>query len=101
MATAAASSTAVGTAALASSTAYAPPGPYIVAASAVPVFEVSMTLGLLAVITVILRFVARHKQRQHIGGDDYAIVVAVVFMIGFIICGGLRMYPRPFFFCRE
>ena len=58
---------------------------------AVAAFELGIVLGFLATVTVILRFLARRMTRTALGPDDYAILVGLALMFGFLIISGMRM----------
>ena len=57
---------------------------------AIAAFELGIVLGVLATVTVILRFLARRKARTALGADDYAILVGLAFMFAFLVASGMR-----------
>jgi len=65
------------------------------AADALRTFEVALTLGCLATVTVFLRFVARRRTKTKFLADDYVTVVAWIFMMGLIVNAGIRMSSNP------
>lgn len=58
-------------------------------------FEIVTALGVLATITVGLRFVARRLLKAPHWADDYWIVVSLIFMYGLFADSTISMYPFP------
>ena len=46
---------------------------------------VGITMPILAGTAIALRLLARKKRKQHIGADDYAIIVGWVFLVGMCV----------------
>ena len=57
---------------------------------AIAAFELGIVLGVLATVTVVLRFLARRKARTALGADDYSILVGLALMFAFLVTSGMR-----------
>ena len=58
-------------------------------------FEIVSALGVLATITVCLRFVAKRLLKGPHWADDYWIVVSLIVMYGFLADSAISTYPFP------